>query len=77
MRDSRQRRLRDEAGQELVEYGLILALVVLASAALMSQSGNSISTIWTMSSAAFGGTTGPAVGGNVATSHSDNNHDDH
>ena len=39
--------LRDEQGQDLVEYTLLLAFVALASAALFINAGGSISTIWT------------------------------
>jgi len=37
---------RDESGQDLVEYTLLLAFVVIASAALLIQNGESIATIW-------------------------------
>ena len=36
----------DEAGQDLIEYTLLLAMVCLASAALMIGSGDAVSTIW-------------------------------
>jgi Flp pilus assembly pilin Flp len=39
--------LRDEQGQDLVEYTLLLAFVCLASAALFISAGGSIGTIWT------------------------------
>ena len=39
--------LRDEQGQDLIEYTLLLAFVALASAALFINAGGSISTIWT------------------------------
>jgi len=39
--------LRDEQGQDLIEYTLLLAFVALASAALFITSGQSITTIWT------------------------------
>lgn len=39
--------LRDEQGQDLVEYTLLLAFVALASAALFISAGGSIGTIWT------------------------------
>lgn len=39
--------LRDERGQDLVEYTLLLAFVALASAALFIGAGKSISGIWT------------------------------
>ena len=38
--------LRDEQGQDLIEYTLLLAFVALASAALFVGSGKSISGIW-------------------------------
>ena len=37
---------RDEAGQDLVEYTLLLAFVALASAALFIGAGASVSGIW-------------------------------
>jgi len=37
---------RDEQGQDLIEYTLMLAFVALASAALFSTAGTSINTIW-------------------------------
>ena len=38
--------LQDEQGQDLIEYTLLLAFVVLASAALFISAGGSISGIW-------------------------------
>ena len=38
--------LRDESGQDLVEYTMLLAFVALASAALFIAAGGSINTIW-------------------------------
>jgi len=40
--------LRDEQGQDLIEYTLLLAFVALASAALFITSGTSINAIWTV-----------------------------
>jgi len=37
---------KDEQGQDLIEYSLLLAFVALAAAALYSTSGDKISTIW-------------------------------
>jgi Flp pilus assembly pilin Flp len=37
---------RDERGQDLVEYTLLLAFVVLSSAALFLNNGAAISSIW-------------------------------
>lgn len=39
--------LRDEQGQDLIEYTLLLAFVALASAALFIGAGGSVSQIWT------------------------------
>lgn len=39
--------LRDEQGQDLIEYTLLLAFVCLASAALFVSVGGSVSGIWT------------------------------
>ena len=38
--------LREEQGQDLIEYTLLLAFVALASAALFIDAGGSISGIW-------------------------------
>ena len=40
--------LRDEQGQDLIEYTLLLAFVALASAALFIGAGGSVTTIWTV-----------------------------
>jgi Flp pilus assembly pilin Flp len=55
------RLVRDEQGQDLVEYTLLLAFVCLASAALFIGAGGNINTIWT---------TGNAVLSNAAVSAS-------
>ena len=39
--------MRDEQGQDLIEYTLLLAFVALASAALFIGAGGKINTIWT------------------------------
>jgi Flp pilus assembly pilin Flp len=39
--------VREEEGQDLVEYTLLLAFVCLASAALFIGAGKSMATIWT------------------------------
>jgi Flp pilus assembly pilin Flp len=39
--------IRDEQGQDLVEYTLLLAFVCLASAALFINAGASMAGIWT------------------------------
>ena len=40
---------KDERGQDLIEYTLLMAFVALASAALFISSGTSISSIWSTS----------------------------
>jgi Flp pilus assembly pilin Flp len=42
--------VRDEQGQDLIEYTLLLAFVALASAALFTSAGSSVSKIWTSAS---------------------------
>jgi len=37
---------KDESGQDLIEYTLLLAFVALASASLFLSAGNSVSGIW-------------------------------
>jgi Flp pilus assembly pilin Flp len=37
---------REESGQDLIEYTLLLAFVSLASASLFMGAGNSINSIW-------------------------------
>ena len=39
--------LRDDSGQDLIEYTLLMAFVALASAALFIGAGGSIKGIWT------------------------------
>jgi len=39
--------IREEEGQDLVEYTLLLAFVCLASAALFIGAGKSMASIWT------------------------------
>jgi Flp pilus assembly pilin Flp len=41
------RLFREEQGQDLIEYTLLLAFVCLASAALFVSAGGAINTIWT------------------------------
>jgi Flp pilus assembly pilin Flp len=37
----------DEAGQDLVEYSLLLGFLALGSLALLSSAGTSVKSIWT------------------------------
>lgn len=39
--------IREDQGQDLIEYTLLLAFVALASAALFINAGASINSIWT------------------------------
>jgi Flp pilus assembly pilin Flp len=43
--------LREEEGQDLIEYTLLLAFVCLASAALFINAGNNMAAIWTIGNA--------------------------
>jgi Flp pilus assembly pilin Flp len=42
--------MRDEQGQDLIEYTLLLAFVALAAAALFMSAATSISQIWSNAS---------------------------
>jgi Flp pilus assembly pilin Flp len=46
--------LRDDQGQDLIEYTLLLAFVALASAALFINAGASVNAIWTVASNSLG-----------------------
>lgn len=39
--------LRDESGQDLIEYSLLLAFVALASGAILTSLGTDLVAIWT------------------------------
>jgi Flp pilus assembly pilin Flp len=45
---------KEEDGQDLVEYSLILAFVALSAAALLTTMGTSINTIWTAADGQLG-----------------------
>lgn len=38
--------VRDEQGQDLIEYTLLMAFIALASAAIFVQAGTSVNSIW-------------------------------
>ena len=38
--------LKDEEGQDLIEYTLLMAFIALASAAIFVNAGSSVSKIW-------------------------------
>lgn len=40
----------DEDAQDLIEYTLLLAFVTLSAAALMTNAGKSVHTVWTAAS---------------------------
>ena len=42
--------VKDELGQDLIEYTLLMAFIALASAAIFSNVGTSVKTIWTSAS---------------------------
>ena len=42
--------LRDEEGQDLIEYTLLMAFIALASAAIFVSAGSSVSGIWGVAS---------------------------
>ena len=46
MRSFMRRFWREESGQDLIEYTLLMAFVALASASLFISAGNSVSGIW-------------------------------
>jgi len=43
--------LREDQGQDLIEYTLLLAFVCLASAALFINAGTNMAAIWTIGNA--------------------------
>ena len=47
MKNMIMRFVKEEEGQDLIEYTLLMAFVALASAAIFIQAGNSIKGIWT------------------------------
>jgi Flp pilus assembly pilin Flp len=46
MKNRFMRFVKDEQGQDLIEYTLLMAFIALASAAVFVNAGKSISTIW-------------------------------
>ncbi|HTA45292.1 MAG TPA: Flp family type IVb pilin [Bryobacteraceae bacterium] len=50
MRSFMQSFWREESGQDLIEYTLLMAFVALASASLFISAGNSVSGIWGVAS---------------------------
>jgi Flp pilus assembly pilin Flp len=50
MKNMFMRFVKDEQGQDLIEYTLLMAFIALASAAIFSSAGSSVNTIWTKAS---------------------------
>ena len=46
--------LKDEQGQDLIEYTLLMAFIALASAAIFIGAGSSVNTIWQTASTQLG-----------------------
>jgi Flp pilus assembly pilin Flp len=42
--------IKDESGQDLIEYTLLMAFIALASASIFLGAGGSVSAIWTSGS---------------------------
>jgi Flp pilus assembly pilin Flp len=40
--------LRDEQGQDLIEYTLLISLICLAAAAAFGAAGNNVNKVWTV-----------------------------
>jgi Flp pilus assembly pilin Flp len=47
--------LRDDRGQDLIEYTLLLAFVTLASTALFITAGGSVNKIWNVANSRLSG----------------------
>lgn len=47
--------LKDERGQDLIEYSLLVGFIALAGAAAIMNMGNTIGTIWTIINGRFAG----------------------
>jgi Flp pilus assembly pilin Flp len=50
MKNMFMRFVKDEQGQDLIEYTLLMAFIALASAAIFVNAGNSIKSIWGVAS---------------------------
>jgi Flp pilus assembly pilin Flp len=67
--------LRDEWGQDLIEYTLLLSFVALAATGLFMGSGKSISGIWTSSNSQLGAANTSLSGSQPAPPHGDGHGD--
>ncbi len=63
MKEAMMRFWREDDGQDLIEYSLLLAFVALFSAALFIQVGQSVSTIWVQGNARAASAASAAVAG--------------
>jgi Flp pilus assembly pilin Flp len=50
MKNMMMRFLKEEEGQDLIEYTLLMAFIALASAAIFVNAGKSVSSIWIQAS---------------------------
>ena len=46
MKNMFMRFVKDEQGQDLIEYTLLMAFIALASAAIFTSAGTSVNSIW-------------------------------
>jgi Flp pilus assembly pilin Flp len=46
MKNMMTRFMKDEQGQDLIEYTLLMAFIALASAAIFVNAGSSVTSIW-------------------------------
>jgi len=46
MKNMFMRFVKDEQGQDLIEYTLLMAFIALASAAIFTSAGSSVNSIW-------------------------------
>jgi Flp pilus assembly pilin Flp len=53
---------REESGQDLIEYTLLMAFVALASASIFISAGGSVSSIWATGSNQLSNAAGAATG---------------
>ena len=53
---------REDSGQDLVEWALLLALVVVGTTAFMNQSGTAVAGIWTNANLVISGQAGNGSG---------------
>ncbi len=53
---------KDEEGQDLIEYTLLMAFVALASAALFLGAGSSVKSIWTSANTQLASAASAAAG---------------